>query len=74
MAVQELSRYGEKALPSLEEVLNVAAYGVVKSACIEAIKSLKEKQEVTAEPKRNEQAPEEKQEKAAELSLADLPP
>lgn len=74
MAVQELSRYGEMALPSLEEVLTVAAYDVVKAACIEAIKAVKEKKQDTVDIKKNEQAVEEKQEKAPELSLADLPP
>jgi hypothetical protein len=46
-AVSELSRHGEKALPALEEVLNVAAYEVVKAACIEAIKAVKEKKAAT---------------------------
>ena len=43
MAIQELSRHGDKALPSLEEILEVSAYEVVKAECVEAIKSLKEK-------------------------------
>ena len=74
MAVSELSKYGEKALPVLEEVLNVAAYEVVKAACIEAIKAVKEKENTaSADTKKNEQAQEEKQERA-ELSPADLSP
>ena len=39
--MSELSKYGEKALPVLEEVLNVSAYDEVKKACVEAIKAVR---------------------------------
>jgi hypothetical protein len=41
MAVGELSSHGKKALPSLKEILNVTAYEDSKSACMEAIRSIK---------------------------------
>lgn len=42
-AVQSLSARGEAAMPSLEEIMSVTAYEEVKAACIEAIKSVREK-------------------------------
>jgi hypothetical protein len=41
-AINELSARGDMALPALEEILNVTAYEDIKSACIEAIKAVKE--------------------------------
>jgi hypothetical protein len=45
MAVRELSSHGKKALPSLEEILNVTAYEDNKSACMNAIRSIKGKKD-----------------------------
>jgi hypothetical protein len=39
-ASRELSSHGEKALPSLEEIRNMTAYEDIRSACIEAIRSI----------------------------------
>lgn len=42
-AIKELSARGENGLTALEEILNVTAYDEIKTACIEAIKSAKDK-------------------------------
>jgi hypothetical protein len=44
-AINELAARGEIALPVLEEILNVTAHENIKSACIEAIKAVKGKNE-----------------------------
>jgi hypothetical protein len=71
MAISELSRYGGKAIPSLEEVLSVSAYEAVKAACIEAIKAAKEKEAASQASKIPEK---EASSDKRELNLADLPP
>jgi hypothetical protein len=43
IAIKELSARGGNGLAALEEILNVTAYDEIKTACIEAIKSAKEK-------------------------------
>jgi hypothetical protein len=40
-AIKELSFHGEKAIPYLEEILNVTTYDEVRNACAEAIKAIK---------------------------------
>jgi hypothetical protein len=59
-AVKALSTRGEEALSSLEEVFAVTAYDEVRSACAEAIKSVKKKDSDEGEEK--------------PPSFADLPP
>lgn len=60
-AIMKLSARGAEALPSLDEILNVTAYDDVRTACIEAMKSLK-KTEGAQEGNK------------PETGLADLPP
>lgn len=40
-AVSELSAFGEKTVPLLEEIMNVTAYEEIRAACMEAIKAAK---------------------------------
>ncbi|UVS68037.1 hypothetical protein [Nitrososphaera viennensis] len=47
-AIKQLSSLGEKALPSLEEILSVTAYEDIKATCLDAIKSIKEGKEKEA--------------------------
>jgi hypothetical protein len=42
LAINQLSSLGEKALPSLEEILNVTAYEEIKAICLDALKSIRE--------------------------------
>ena len=41
-AIKEMTEYGEAALPSLKEILDVTAYDEIKTSCHEAIKSIRE--------------------------------
>jgi hypothetical protein len=41
-AIKELSTLGEKALPSLQEVLSVTAYDDIRAACTEAIRAIEQ--------------------------------
>jgi hypothetical protein len=89
-AISGLSRHGEGAISALEEILAVTAYDDIKSACIEAIKSVRESKGAESAnekvipsddaKKKYEQAAEykiRKTESRAEegkVRLADLPP
>lgn len=58
-AIKQLSSLGEKALPSLEEILNVTAYGEIKAICLDAIKSIREgKKKVVGDEKSSASASE----------------
>jgi wobble nucleotide-excising tRNase len=77
MAIKELSFHGEYAIQYLDEVMSVTTYDEIKAACIEAIKEIREKKNMT---KNHQQSPPPQQETAvAEFDptvtkLADLPP
>ena len=77
MAIRELSSHGEKALPSLEEIRNVTAYEDIRSACMEAIRSIKGEKgsqspdAAASDIKKKEEI---KDETKAGPRLADLPP
>jgi hypothetical protein len=68
MAIKELSFHGEQAIPYLDEVMNVTTYDEIKTACIEAIKAIKEKNQTGI------QQQETATESGATTNLADLPP
>lgn len=77
-AIRELSVRGETALSALQEILNVTAYDEIKSACVVAIKAIKETESpasdssnVTAGNKKNN---EKQDEEKGRVRLADLPP
>ena len=40
-AIKELSAHGENAILELQEIMNITAYEDIKSACAEAIKSIR---------------------------------
>ncbi len=85
-AIKELSSYGEKAIPFLEEIRNVTAYEDIRSACIEAIRSIKGEEKASQQQQQpsnkaattaaNDVKKKEKTEgeAKAEPRLADLPP
>lgn len=82
IAIKELTAFGERALPSLQEILSVSAYEEVKSACTDAIKAINKgydptrtssSTEVLKKTKGEDQ--EEQDQNVTEVSkLADLPP
>ncbi|MCI0559729.1 MAG: hypothetical protein MN733_14665 [Nitrososphaera sp.] len=72
-AISELSAHGENAVASLEEILNVTVYEEIRAACIEAIKTIREKEDKSGAQTEKKDEPE-KSEGKKELILADLPP
>ena len=81
-AVNELATYGESALPTLEEIMSVTAYDEIKTACIDAINSIKNKESGTTAVKKTSIETKAKEEEVAATqkeeevvtTLADLPP
>ena len=82
-AISELSEYGYDALPGLEEILNITAYEDIRTACIDAIKSIqgnlndaskRDNLETSTIEKTRDQKKEEDKSGRKELKLADLPP
>jgi hypothetical protein len=68
IAIKELSFHEELAIPYLDEVMDVTTYDEIKAACIEAIKAVKEKNQI-----RNQLQQETDTESGPTSRLADLP-
>jgi hypothetical protein len=45
-AIKELSTHGENAISELQEIMSITAYEDIKSACVEAIKSMRDRNNV----------------------------
>jgi hypothetical protein len=45
-AIKELSTHGENAISELQEIMSITAYEDIKSACAEAIKSMRDRNNV----------------------------
>jgi len=45
-AIKELSAHGENAISELQEIMSITAYEDIKSACAEAIKSMRDRNNV----------------------------
>ena len=45
-AIKELSTHGENAISELREIMSITAYEDIKSACAEAIKSMRDRNNV----------------------------
>jgi len=81
-AISELSEYGYDAIPGLKEILNITAYEDIRTACIDAIKSIqgnlndakRNNLETTTTEETRDQKKEEAKRGRKELKLADLPP
>lgn len=71
-AIRELSAHGNRAIPALDEILSVTAYDEIKTACMEAIKSIEGKGAGAAA--HDQKKEEQKGDAGAEVKLADLPP
>jgi hypothetical protein len=70
-AVKTLSTRGEAAMPSLEEIMAVTAYEEIKKACIEAMKTAREKNSMAEGGGKTEGGT---GSATAKTKLADLPP
>ena len=45
-AIKELSTHGKKAISELQEIMSITAYEDIKSACVDAIKSMRDRNNV----------------------------
>lgn len=45
-AIKELSTHGENTISELQEIMSITAYEDIKSACVEAIKSMRDRNNV----------------------------
>ena len=45
-AIKELSTHGDNAISALQEIMSITAYEDIKSACVEAIKSMRDRNNV----------------------------
>ena len=45
-AIKELSTHGDNAISALQEIMSITAYEDIKSACVEAIKSMRNRNNV----------------------------
>ena len=45
-AIKELSTHGDNAISALQEIMSITAYEDIKSACAEAIKSMRDRNNV----------------------------
>jgi hypothetical protein len=45
-AIKELSAHGENAISELQEIMSITAYEDIKSACVAAIKSMRDRNNV----------------------------
>jgi hypothetical protein len=45
-AIKELSTHGENAISELQEIMNITAYEDIKRACVAAIKSMRDRNNV----------------------------
>lgn len=70
-AIKTLSTRGEAAMPVIEEIMAVTAYEEIRKACIEAMKTAREKNSMVEGGGKTEGATENA---TAKTKLADLPP